>query len=67
MAGSGNLMLVTLVIPPVAVVLGALVLGESLQSSAYLGFVLLALGLLTLNGTLRRRRKPAIDPARPAD
>ena len=67
MAGSGNLMLVTLVIPPIAVVLGALVLGESLHSSAYLGFALLALGLLTLNGTLRWRRKPAIDPARPAD
>ncbi|WP_370300941.1 DMT family transporter [Pseudooceanicola sp.] len=67
MAGSGNLLLVTLIIPPVAVVAGALVLNERLHATAYLGFALLALGLLTLNGTLRWRRKRAIDPARPAD
>ncbi len=52
MAGSGNLMLVTLLIPPVAIVLGAIVLGETLQLSALVGFVLLGLGLLILNGTL---------------
>ena len=67
MAGSGNLLLVTLIIPPVAVIAGALVLNERLHATAYLGFALLALGLLTLNGTLRWRRKRAIDPARPAD
>ncbi len=50
MAGSGNLMLVTLVIPPVAIVLGAVVLNEALGPRAYAGFALLALGLLVLNG-----------------
>ena len=56
MAGSGNLMLVTLLIPPVAIVLGAVVLGEDLRPRAFAGFALLALGLLILNGTLGRRR-----------
>lgn len=53
MAGSGNLMLVTLLIPPVAILLGAFVLGEDLHARAYLGFAILAVGLLILNGTLR--------------
>ena len=56
MAGSGNLMLVTLLIPPVAITLGALVLGEALAPRAFIGFGLLALGLLILNGTIRSRR-----------
>ncbi|NVO55029.1 DMT family transporter [Rhodobacteraceae bacterium B1Z28] len=54
MAGSGNLMLVTLVIPPVAIVLGSIVRDEALQSNAYLGFVVLALGLLVLNRSSTR-------------
>lgn len=56
MAGSGNLMLVTLLIPPVAIVLGAWALDEQLRNQAYAGFGLLALGLLILNGTLFKRR-----------
>jgi drug/metabolite transporter (DMT)-like permease len=55
MAGSGNLMLVTLLIPPVAIGLGALVLGEGLPPRAFLGFALLALGLLILNNAFGRR------------
>lgn len=51
-AGSGNLMLVTLLVPPVAITLGAVVLGEALAPRAFLGFGLLAVGLLVLNGTL---------------
>ncbi|MEP0502998.1 MAG: DMT family transporter [Paracoccaceae bacterium] len=56
MAGSGNLMLVTLLVPPVAITLGAWVLDEALGSNAYLGFALLALGLVILDGRLFRRR-----------
>lgn len=65
MAGSGNLMLVTLLVPPLAIVLGALVLGESLTPRAYAGLVLLAAGLMVLNGTIRLpvRARP-IDPVR---
>ena len=66
MAGSGNLMLVTLLIAPVAIVLGALVLGEDLNTNAYAGFALLALGLIVLDGRLwalmrrwMRHRTPA--------
>ncbi|MXQ07102.1 EamA family transporter [Alphaproteobacteria bacterium GH1-50] len=51
-AGAGNLLLVTLMIAPVAIVLGAVVRGEALGANAYLGFALLALGLLILNGRL---------------
>ena len=54
MAGSGNLMLVTLLVAPVAIVLGALVLGEKLAPNAYAGFALLAFGLGILDGRLWR-------------
>ncbi|MEX3015258.1 DMT family transporter [Gymnodinialimonas hymeniacidonis] len=50
LAGSGNAMLVTLLIPPVAIVLGAVVLGERLAPSAFAGFGLLALGLILIDG-----------------
>ncbi|MCV2892313.1 DMT family transporter [Lentibacter sp. XHP0401] len=52
MAGSGNLMLVTLIMPPIAIVLGWAVLGEALHPRALLGFGILALGLLILDGRL---------------
>lgn len=52
MAGAGNAMLVTLLIPPVAITLGALVLGERLAPQAFAGFALLALGLLILDGRI---------------
>ncbi|MBV7393366.1 DMT family transporter [Mameliella sediminis] len=55
MAGSGNTMLVTLLIPPVAITLGALVRGEALAPSAYVGLGLLAFGLSVLDGRLYRR------------
>ncbi len=50
MAGSGNLMLVTLLIPPVAILLGTAFLDETLHPSAFAGFALLALGLVILDG-----------------
>ncbi|QFT59835.1 putative DMT superfamily transporter inner membrane protein [Sulfitobacter sp. THAF37] len=56
MAGSGNLMLVTLLIPPFAIVLGAVLLNEALRPAAYAGFALLAVGLLILNGRIWRPR-----------
>jgi drug/metabolite transporter (DMT)-like permease len=56
MAGAGNLMLVTLLIPPVAIFLGSAFLGESLPPRAYAGFGLIAFGLAVLDGRLFRRR-----------
>jgi len=57
LAGSGNLMLVTLTVAPVAIVLGAVTLGEALPLNAYIGFGLLAVGLLILNGRFGSRPK----------
>jgi drug/metabolite transporter (DMT)-like permease len=56
-AGAGNLSIVTLMIPPAAVLLGRFFFGEALKTSAYLGFALLALGLLLLDGRLGRRTR----------
>jgi drug/metabolite transporter (DMT)-like permease len=50
MAGSGNLMLVTLLVAPLAITLGAVVLDEKLGANAYFGFAILALGLIILDG-----------------
>jgi drug/metabolite transporter (DMT)-like permease len=56
LAGAGNASLVTLLVVPVAIVLGALILGEQLAPRDYLGFALLALGLLIIDGRLPMRR-----------
>lgn len=52
LAGSANLMLVTLLIPPVAVALGALFLEETLSREAFVGFAIIALGLVVTDGRL---------------
>jgi drug/metabolite transporter (DMT)-like permease len=49
-AGSANLMLVTLLIPPFAIALGVAFLGERLGSEAWAGFGLIALGLVITDG-----------------
>ncbi len=54
MAGAGNLMLVTLVVPPVAILLGWLVLGERLEPRVWLGFALVAAGLAVIDGRVLR-------------
>jgi drug/metabolite transporter (DMT)-like permease len=55
LAGSGNVLLVTLMVAPVAILLGVIVLGETLPPRAYAGFALLAGGLAVLDGRLLRR------------
>jgi len=55
LAGAANLMLVTLLIPPVAITLGALFLGELLTQEAFWGFAIIALGLVVTDGRLLRR------------
>lgn len=54
-AGSANLMLVTLLIPPIAVTLGSTFLGERMGSEAWIGFALIALGLSITDGRLWRK------------
>lgn len=55
LAGSGNLMLVTLLVAPVAIIAGAILLNEALPPNAYAGFGLLALGLVILDGRVLAR------------
>lgn len=49
-AGAGNLGLVTLLIAPVAVLLGAALFGETLPPQAFAGMALLTLGMIVLDG-----------------
>lgn len=51
-AGASNVSLVTLMVAPVAILLGALLFGERLELSAYAGFALLAAGLLVIDGRI---------------
>jgi drug/metabolite transporter (DMT)-like permease len=57
-AGAGNTSLVTLMVAPIAIVLGAAVLGETLRPQAYAGFALLAVGLLILDGRIVALLRP---------
>jgi drug/metabolite transporter (DMT)-like permease len=51
-AGASNVSLVTLMVAPVAIVLGAVIFGERLDWTAYAGFALLAAGLLVIDGRI---------------
>ena len=51
-AGATNALLVTLLVPPVAILLGALFLNEQLAVQDFLGLGLIALGLAAIDGRL---------------
>jgi len=51
-SGATNALLVTLLVPPVAILLGALFLGETLAAQDFLGLGLIALGLAAIDGRL---------------
>lgn len=53
-AGSGNLMLVTVMMPPISIWLGWLVLGETLTNEALIGCAMIIAGLVVLDGRLWR-------------
>jgi drug/metabolite transporter (DMT)-like permease len=55
LAGATNLMLVTFLIPVTAILLGTLLLHESLHVSEVLGMLLIALALVAIDGRLFRR------------
>ncbi|MEM8753815.1 MAG: DMT family transporter, partial [Pseudomonadota bacterium] len=48
-AGSGNLLLVTVMMPPISILLGAAILGERLTPETYLGSALIIFGLVVLD------------------
>ena len=49
-AGAANLLLVTLLIPPFAIALGALFLGEQMDAKAWIGFAVIATGFAVTDG-----------------
>jgi drug/metabolite transporter (DMT)-like permease len=51
-SGATNALLVTLLVPPTAILLGALFLGEALAPQDFLGLMLIALGLAAIDGRL---------------
>ncbi|MEG3617798.1 DMT family transporter [Magnetovibrio sp. PR-2] len=58
-AGATNVLLVTLLVPVSAILLGVAFLGESLETDAMIGMGLIAVGLLVIDGRLIRRSQPA--------
>jgi drug/metabolite transporter (DMT)-like permease len=57
LAGSSNLMLVTIIVPVFAVVLDAALLGQFVTSSNLMGFAVVSIGLLILDGRIIGRFK----------
>ena len=51
-AGATNALLVTLLVPPVAIVVGAITLGESIDPRDFAGLGLIALSLAAIDGRL---------------
>jgi drug/metabolite transporter (DMT)-like permease len=51
-AGATNALLVTLLVPPTAILLGGLFLGETLAPQDFLGLALIAAGLAAIDGRL---------------
>jgi drug/metabolite transporter (DMT)-like permease len=56
LAGAGNLSLVTLLVVPVAIGLGAIVYDETLSTEAFIGFGVLAIGMVLIDGRVLRRK-----------
>jgi drug/metabolite transporter (DMT)-like permease len=54
-SGATNALLVTLLVPPVAILLGALFLSETLAPQDFIGLALIALGLAAIDGRLISR------------
>ena len=59
-AGATNISLVTFLIPPSAILLGILFLGETLLPRHVAGLALIGLGLALVDGRLMRRRRQAV-------
>jgi len=57
-AGATNALLVTLLVPPFAILFGSLFLDEVLAPQDFAGLALIALGLAAIDGRLLRRLRP---------
>ncbi len=56
-AGASNAMLVAFIMPVIAVILGVVALGETVELKEVIGAVLIALGLIAIDGRLISRRR----------
>jgi len=61
-AGATNVMLVTLLMPIVALLAGSLILGEPVTGAGLAGMALIGVGLLAIDGRLLRVRRAAAPP-----
>lgn len=52
-SGAGNLSLVTIIIPPISLLLDAVFLSKLITTQQAIGFVIIALGLLVLSGKIK--------------
>ena len=66
-AGATNVLLVTLLVPATSVVLGALFLHERLSLRQFVGFAVIALGLVFIDGRLPRMLWEKWSPPRMID
>ncbi len=58
-AGASNAMLVAFIMPVIAVILGVIALGETVELKKVAGAVLIAFGLIAIDGRLLSRRRSA--------
>lgn len=63
-SGATNLLLVTFLVPVSAILLGFFVLGETLEPIDYAGMLLIALGLVAIDGRLIVKVLPKREPAK---
>jgi len=52
--GAGNLLICTIIIPPSAILLNAILIGESITLNELIGLVIITFGLLILDGRLKK-------------
>ena len=65
-SGATNALLVTLLVPPVAILLGGLFLGETLAPQDFIGLSLIALGLAAIDGRVLKAFSKKARPLRQA-
>lgn len=62
-SGASNALLVPILTPPIAILLGSLFLSEALHLLDFAGLGLIALGLVAIDGRLLRLRRPSLPSA----
>ena len=53
--GAGNLLICTIIIPPSAILLNAIIIGELIKVNEFIGLIVIILGLLILDGRLIKK------------